>query len=236
MGLVVITKILNHSRALLTSRIRFIYTELNYTIKEIASIEVSIPGIFTEGEIIIGAHRDSLALNSAGDASSGSAILLEIARGMSRLLKHGWKPLRPIKLISWDGERSGLVGSTDYAEAHSAILRRRALVYLNLDNAVSGTSFHCKANPLLQDVIHEAAKLTEFNGHEDRTLYDHWKHDSNATISLLDGLSSYNSFQYHLGVPAANFQFSAMTPRAQFIIATPFSTSDLVRKVHQLRL
>lgn len=186
-----------------------LHNELNYTIKEIASIEVSIPGIFTEGEIIIGAHRDSLALSSAGDASSGSAILLEIARGMSRLLKHGWKPLRPIKLISWDGERSGLLGSTDYAEAHSAILRRRALVYLNLDNAVSGTSFHCKANPLLQDVIYEAAKLTEFNGHEDRTLYDHWKHDSNATISLLDGLSSYNSFQYHLGVPAANFQFSA---------------------------
>ncbi|CAI4571734.1 BBM_1a_G0030690.mRNA.1.CDS.1 [Saccharomyces cerevisiae] len=186
-----------------------LHNELTYNIKEMSSIEVSIPGIFTEGEIIIGAHRDSLASSSAGDANSGSAILLEIARGMSKLLKHGWKPLRPIKLISWDGERSGLLGSTDYAEAHTAILRRRALVYLNLDNAISGTNFHCKANPLLQNVIYEAAKLTEFNGHEDWSLYHHWKHTSNATISLLDGLSSYTSFQYHLGVPAAQFQFNA---------------------------
>lgn len=186
-----------------------LHNELTYNIKEMSSVEVSIPGIFTEGEIIIGAHRDSLASSSAGDANSGSAILLEIARGMSKLLKHGWKPLRPIKLISWDGERSGLLGSTDYAEAHAAILRRRALVYLNLDNAISGTNFHCKANPLLQDVIYEAAKLTEFNGHEDWSLFDHWKYTSNATISLLDGLSSYTSFQYHLGVPAAHFQFNA---------------------------
>ncbi|CAI4044027.1 hypothetical protein SKDZ_10G3220 [Saccharomyces kudriavzevii ZP591] len=186
-----------------------LHNELNYNVKEIGTVEVNIPGIFTEGEIIIGAHRDSLASSSAGDANSGSAILLEIARGMSKLLKHGWKPLRPIKLISLDGERSGLLGSTDYTEAHTAILRRRAFVYLNIDNAISGTNFHCKANPLLQNVIYEAAKLTEFSGHEDWTLYDHWQNASNGTISLLDGLSSYTSFQYHLGVPAAHFQFNA---------------------------
>ena len=48
-----------------------LYNELTYNIKEMSSVEVSIPGIFTEGEIIIGAHRDSLASSSAGDANSG---------------------------------------------------------------------------------------------------------------------------------------------------------------------
>jgi hypothetical protein len=40
----------------------------------------------------------------AVDPNSGTASMLEIARGLGALLASGWKPDRTIMLFSWDGE------------------------------------------------------------------------------------------------------------------------------------
>lgn len=179
----------------------------SYQITEMANIVVEIPGIFSEYDIIIGNHRDSWTLGGAGSPNSGSAVFLEIARGLSSLLKHGWKPLRPIKLISWDGGASGILGSTEYVEDHSQLLKKNALAYLNLDVAVTGSEFSCQANPLLHQVIKRAAKFTQYKNDDDWTLFEEWKQASSTKIDSLDGVADYSPFQFHMGVPSAQFQF-----------------------------
>ena len=57
------------------------------------------------------------------------APLMEEMRALGTLLKQGWKPKRTIIYCAWDGEEPGLLGSTEWAEAHAdgtAAQRRRS--------------------------------------------------------------------------------------------------------------
>lgn len=180
----------------------------NYSTVEMTNVVVEISGIFSEYDIILGNHRDSWTVGGAGSPNSGSAVFLEVARGLSALLKHGWRPLRPIKLVSWDGGESGMVGSSEYAENHAELLKRNALAYLNLEAAITGSQFRLKANPLLEDVVRSAAKYTGFKGSDNWTLFDEWREVSNVTNSLMSGVGDHVPFQYHLGIPSATFEFS----------------------------
>jgi hypothetical protein len=40
----------------------------------------------------------------ASDPTSGTVSVREMTRGFGHLLRNGWKPLRTILLVSWDGE------------------------------------------------------------------------------------------------------------------------------------
>jgi len=66
------------------------------------------------------------------DPNSGTAALLEIARGLGSLLKSGWKPKRTV-LASWSGEELGLMGSTAWGEANAKSLVQKAVAYLNCE-------------------------------------------------------------------------------------------------------
>ena len=63
-------------------------------------------------------------VDGAADPNSGTAALLEVAKGLGNLYeKHGWKPLRTMYLLSWSGEEYGLLGpsskKTLYGQYHS---------------------------------------------------------------------------------------------------------------------
>ncbi|GAV47624.1 hypothetical protein ZYGR_0H04700 [Zygosaccharomyces rouxii] len=180
--------------------------EQDYQTVEITNVVVEIPGIFQEYDIIIGNHRDSWGVGGAGVSNSGSAILLETARGFSQLLKRGWKPFKPIKLISWDGGSPGMLGSAEHAEEHAQIIKKHSLAYLSLDSAISGTQFHCEMNPLLYEIIRKAAKYTSFKM-EDWTLFDEWRSISNLTGEDLSVETDLAPFQYHLGIPSSSCRF-----------------------------
>ena len=175
----------------------------------IKDVVIEIPGIFSSGDIIIGAQRDSWVDGmGASSPGSGSSVLLEVARGLSKLKKRGWKPLRTIKLVSWDAERYGMIGSTEYIEDFATNLKKNALVYIDLDTAVSGTKFQCNTNPLLENVIIKAAKSTSFKSDEEWTLYDEWMRSNDAAIDGLKGISNGALFQSHLGVSSVNCGFT----------------------------
>jgi N-acetylated-alpha-linked acidic dipeptidase len=63
---------------------------------------------------------------------------METARGLSELLKSGWRPKRTLILALWDGEEWGLLGSTEWAEKHASELRDKAAVYINTDSTGKG--------------------------------------------------------------------------------------------------
>lgn len=68
-----------------------------------------------EETIVIGAHRDhfgrqaGLLFAGADDNASGTAVLLEVARALSKM-----KPTRSIVFVSFSGEEQGLLGSRLY--------------------------------------------------------------------------------------------------------------------------
>jgi N-acetylated-alpha-linked acidic dipeptidase len=92
---------------------------------------------FPDEWIIMGNHHDAW-VNGADDPTSGAVSLMETARGLSELLKSGWKPKRTIILALWDGEEWGLLGSTEWAEKHANELKDKAAVYINSDSTGKG--------------------------------------------------------------------------------------------------
>ena len=92
---------------------------------------------FPDEWIIFGNHHDAW-VNGADDPISGAVALMETARGLSELLKAGWRPQRTLILALWDGEEWGLLGSTEWAEKHGAELKDKAAVYINTDSSGKG--------------------------------------------------------------------------------------------------
>ncbi|KAJ1869877.1 Vacuolar protein sorting-associated protein 70, partial [Coemansia sp. S17] len=105
-----------------------------------------------ERAIIIGNHRDAWCAG-ASDPSSGSAVLLELARAFGELMKLGWRPRRTIILASWDAEEYSLVGSTEWVEDNIDWIRADVVAYVNVDAAVMGSEFGASASPIFKDLL-----------------------------------------------------------------------------------
>ena len=110
----------------------------NWDMKPLYDVIGKIPGsTYPDEWVIRGNHHDAW-VNGAEDPISGMVAVLEEARSMGELLKHGWKPKRTIIYCAWDGEEPGLLGSTEWVETHVDELRRHAVVYINSDSNSRG--------------------------------------------------------------------------------------------------
>jgi N-acetylated-alpha-linked acidic dipeptidase len=89
---------------------------------------------------------------------------------------------------AWAAEEYGIMGSTEWVEAHRERLEKGAVGYLNLDMAAMGPDPRASAAPSLKQVIAEAC-LDE--GHELKKLGN------------LGGGSDHMGFYCHLAIPAA---------------------------------
>jgi N-acetylated-alpha-linked acidic dipeptidase len=108
--------------------------------------------------VIVGNHRDAWVYGGV-DPSSGTAALMEVARSLGALAQSGSRPKRTIEFASWDAEEFTLTSSTEWGEQHARELSDDAVAYLNVDSAVSGTSFAASAVPSLNRLITEAAEV-----------------------------------------------------------------------------
>ena len=106
--------------------------------------------------VVVGNHRDAWVFGGV-DPSTGTASLLELVRVLGTLRREGWRPKRSLLFASWDAEEFGLTSSTEWAEQHAEWLRSRAVAYLNVDGAASGSRFVAGASPSLRQVIASAA-------------------------------------------------------------------------------
>jgi N-acetylated-alpha-linked acidic dipeptidase len=169
----------------------------------------------------------------AADPNSGTAALIEVARGLGRLYTdHNWRPLRSIYLLSWSGEEYGLLGSTGWAELNPSIMKR-ALVYLNTDTVVSGDYLTVSASPSLITLWKQVMRDLNETARNDnittqpKTGYSYFAnppygeiHDVNTDwelkmgsdkddwkIGVLGSGSDYTVFLDHFGVPSIDFSF-----------------------------
>jgi N-acetylated-alpha-linked acidic dipeptidase len=120
--------------------------------------------------VVAGNHRDAWVYGAV-DPNSGTAAMLETAHGLGTLLKSGWKPKRKVVICSWDAEEEGLIGSTEWVEAHMDQLDH-AVAYFNTDVAVSGPNFSAAAVPSLMQFVREVTQ--DVSSPAGGTVYSQW--------------------------------------------------------------
>ncbi len=197
-----------------------------WTTRPLHNVIVRIPGsTFADEWIIFGNHHDAW-VNGAEDPTSGAVALMEMARGLSELLKTGWRPKRTIVLALWDGEEWGLLGSTEWAEKHAAELRDKAAIYINTDSSGKGWlsaggshGLQQVLNEVARDIpdprsgkplVEEARRRSVLNVPEaDRAAAER---DPALRLDPLGSGSDFTPFLQHLTISALNVGFGGESP------------------------
>jgi len=157
-----------------------------------------------EKKVIIGNHRDSLAVGATGP-HSGTAVMMEIIRVLGDLVARGWRPLRTIEFASWDGGEYNLIGSTEYVEENDEVLRRDAIAYINLDAVVTGSTFRAAGSPVFRTLLLQILNRVS-DPHYNATLRDRWD-QRQADVENLGTSSDYVAFQDIVGTSSLDIHF-----------------------------
>jgi N-acetylated-alpha-linked acidic dipeptidase len=195
----------------------------NWDIKTLYDVIVRIPGSqFPDEWIIRGNHHDAW-VNGAEDPISGLTPMMEEMRALGTLLKQGWKPKRTIIYCAWDGEEPGLLGSTEWAEAHGEELKRKGVIYINSDGNGRG-ELRVEGSHTLEKFINSVAR--EIQDPESKVTV--WKRMQAARLANLEAPapdrneartrpdlrigalgsgSDYTAFLDHFGVASVNLGF-----------------------------
>jgi N-acetylated-alpha-linked acidic dipeptidase len=195
-------------------------TDMDYQVRTIWDVIARIDGLQEKDRwVVMGNHRDAWVFGAV-DPNSGTAAMLEAARGFGQLLKQGWKPRRTIILGSWDAEEYGLIGSTEWAEEYADELQQKAVAYLNLDAAVSGANFGASSVPSLWKLIRDVTRDVK-DPKTGKSIYQQWQDHgreqrsendpetrSPAAIGALGSGSDYTPFFQHLGIASTDFSFN----------------------------
>lgn len=171
--------------------------------------------------VMRGNHHDAW-VNGAGDPISGQSAMLDEAKALGDLLKTGWRPKRTIVYCSWDGEEPGLLGSTEFAEAHDKELQQKAVIYINSDG--NGRGFYggggSQALEGFMDGVTQgvndpetnvsvlerkrAQELVNARSAKDRKdIMDR----KGLRLEALGSGSDYSSFLQHLGIPTLDLGY-----------------------------
>lgn len=178
--------------------------QVEQNLQPIWNIMGTIPGFDQLSEkVIFGSHRDAWCFG-ASDPNSGTAIMLEVARVFGEMMKFGWRPRRSIVFANWDAATYNLIGSTEFVEDAGPGLREDAIVYVNLDAAITGTNFTAAGSPGMQSTIAEV--LSQVNDPiTNDTLDSMWTRDS---LSGLSAKGDYAAFQHYAGISSIDLSFS----------------------------
>jgi N-acetylated-alpha-linked acidic dipeptidase len=200
-------------------------TVMDFQVRKIWNVIARIEGAEKDRWVIMGNHRDAWTFGAV-DPNSGTTAMLEAARGLGSLLQQGWKPERTIVLCSWDGEEYGLLGSTEWVEENADELQQKAVVYLNVDSAVSGSNFGASSVPSMWKLVRAATRDVK-DPKTGRTIYEQWQERAReqqpdpeltnaevgdapiaeARIGALGSGSDFTPFLQHLGIPSSDMGF-----------------------------
>jgi N-acetylated-alpha-linked acidic dipeptidase len=207
----------------------------DWSLKPLYDVIARIPGTESaESWVVRGNHRDAWVFG-ADDPLSGQVAMLAEAKAIGALVKSGWKPKRTLVYASWDGEEPGLLGSTEWAEAHAPELQKKAVLYLNSDT--NGRGFlEPEGSHSLQHLLNDVARsVTDpetgvssqarlrarmlVNGYEkdpsdERDVAEEKARDARIAaaggdlpIGALGSGSDYSAFLQHLGITTLSIQY-----------------------------
>ncbi|MBU3728005.1 MAG: M28 family peptidase [Phycisphaerales bacterium] len=152
-------------------------------VRKSANVIARLPGSDPEaGVIVVGCHHDAWGLGAV-DPISGLICVLEVAQLMSERAKAGERLPCDVLFCAWGAEEYGMIGSTEWVEAHQDMLLKRCLGYINLDMAAVGPNLSASASPSIADAIAKATGLAP------------------AAVKPTGGGSDHVAFVCRVGVP-----------------------------------
>jgi N-acetylated-alpha-linked acidic dipeptidase len=177
--------------------------------------------------VVRGNHHDGWVFG-ASDPLTGQVALMSEAKALGALYRQGWRPARTIVYASWDGEEPGLLGSTEWAEAHADELKRKALIYINTDGNGRGF-FDASGSHELQHFVNQAAndvldpKTNVSSAQRGRAAilaaayvdkdsvkddqFEAAKSGGDLPLGALGSGSDYTAFLQHLGIASLNLGY-----------------------------
>ncbi len=194
----------------------------NWDLKPLYDVIATIPGSTHPDEWVIRGNHHDAWVNGAEDPVSGQVALLEEARAYSELLKQGWRPRRTIVYCAWDGEEPGLLGSTEWGEAHAEELSRHAVAYLNSDSNSRGY-LEMSGSHTLEDFYNDVARdvtdpesgvsvwrrlqLRRIENAKTAEERKKLRQEKDLRIGALGFGSDYTVFLDHVGIPCLSLGF-----------------------------
>ena len=171
-----------------------------------ANVIATLPGAVRPDEsVVIGCHHDAWGYGSA-DPGAGTMCLLETARCVADLALRGTMPARSIVFAAWGAEEFGIIGSTEWVEAHDAEMRKSAVAYVNLDMAAMGPNPGMSLSPDLDPVARAAAAMVPAAGEPGETVLARMQRMSEGRplFGPLGGGSDHIGFVCRLGIPSVS--------------------------------
>ena len=193
----------------------------NWDLKTLNDVIARIPGADSPDQWIVRGNHEDAWVNGAEDPVSGLVDEMEEARSMGELLKQGWKPRRTIIYCVWDGEEPGLLGSTEWGEAHADELRQHAAVYINSDSngrgylGASGSHTLEKfMNGVARDIEDPETNLSVWKRHQLRLIAGATPEDRREIrtrpdwrLEALGSGSDFSVFIDHLGIASLDLGY-----------------------------
>jgi N-acetylated-alpha-linked acidic dipeptidase len=200
----------------------------DWSLKPVYDVIATLRGSTAPDEWIVrGNHHDGWVFG-ASDPLTGQVALMSEAKALGALYRQGWRPARTIVYASWDGEEPGLLGSTEWAEAHADELKRKALIYINTDS--NGRGFlSASGSHELQHFVNQAANdvadprtkvpaaqrgraailAAAYLGKDDvrADQFEAAKAGGDFPLGALGSGSDYTAFLQHLGIASLNLGF-----------------------------
>ncbi len=143
--------------------------------------------------VLAGNHHDAWIFG-AGDPSSGTAALLELARAAGELARQGLRPRRTLVVAFWDAEEMVLGGSTEWVEEHAAELLEKAVAAINMDSAVFNPdrALSVAAHPTLHALFRSVARAVP-DPRAGRSTWEVWR-DLQNRYRLVPGVDGWGEF------------------------------------------
>ncbi|HET7293333.1 MAG TPA: transferrin receptor-like dimerization domain-containing protein [Vicinamibacteria bacterium] len=178
----------------------------------------TLPGSERPDEWVLRGNHHDAWVNGASDPVSGMVALLEEARAVGELAKSGFRPRRTLVYAAWDGEEQGLLGSSEWVEAHLDELQAKAVAYVNTDSNARGFlqaggshSLETFVNQALADVQDPLKGIGVLKRARARAVLEGAADERRAARAkkgmALDALGSgsdYTPFLQHAGVASLN--------------------------------
>jgi N-acetylated-alpha-linked acidic dipeptidase len=171
--------------------------------------------------VMRGNHHDAW-VNGADDPISGLVSMMDEARAIGELAKSGARPKRSIVYAAWDGEEQGLLGSTEWVEAHRDALQSNLIAYINSDSngrgflsAGGSHTLERFVTQVARDVVDpqrsvsvlERRRARDIVTAETNTLRKEIRERELLRLSPLGSGSDFTPFFQHAGIASLNIGY-----------------------------